>query len=115
MHAAAAALREEDGTCEMMRKEFDKRRKYLVKEINKFKNFSCLAPKGAFYIFLNIKKTGMSSMEFCEYIFEKCRVAVIPGSIFGASGEGFVRISYAASDETLQAVVEGLQKADQDF
>ncbi len=115
MHAAAAALREEDGSCEMMRKEFDKRRRYLVEEINKLENFSCLAPKGAFYIFLNIKKTGMSSHDFCEYIFEKYRVAVIAGSIFGSSGEGFVRISYAASDETLRDVVEGLQKADKDF
>lgn len=115
MHAAAAALREEDGTCEMMRKEFDNRRKYLVEEINKLKNLSCLAPAGAFYIFLNIKKTGMSSHDFCEYLFEKYRVAVIAGSIFGVSGEGFVRISYAASDETLKAVVEGLQKADKDF
>jgi aspartate/methionine/tyrosine aminotransferase len=115
MHAAAAALRDEDGSCEMMRKEFDKRRRYLVEAINKLKNFSCLAPKGAFYIFLNIKKTGMSSHDFCEYIFEKCRVAVIAGNIFGSSGEGFVRISYAACDETLKAVVEGLQKADKDF
>jgi aminotransferase len=115
MHAAAAALREEDGSCEMMRKEFDKRRRYLVEEINKLENFSCLTPKGAFYIFLNIKKTGMSSHDFCEYIFEKYRVAVIAGSIFGSSGEGFVRISYAASDETLKEVVDGLQKADKDF
>ncbi|HPF18080.1 MAG: pyridoxal phosphate-dependent aminotransferase [Bacillota bacterium] len=115
MHAAAAALRDEDGSCEMMRKEFDKRRRYLVEEINKLETFSCLAPKGAFYIFLNIKKTGMSSQEFCEYIFHKYSIAVIAGNIFGSSGEGFVRISYAACDETLKAVVDGLQKADKDF
>jgi aminotransferase len=115
MHAAAAALRDEDGSVEMMRQEFNKRRMYLVEEINKMKNFSCLAPKGAFYIFLNITKTGMSSHDFCEYLFEKYRVAVIAGNLFGSSGEGFVRISYAASDEILQAVVEGLQKADKDF
>jgi len=115
MHAAATALREEDGSCEMMRKEFDKRRRYLVEEINLLNNLSCLAPKGAFYIFLNVKKTGMSSQKFCEYIFEKYRVAVIPGNLFGSSGEGFVRISYAASDETLKAVIEGLKQADKDF
>lgn len=115
MHAATAALRDEDGSCEMMRKEFDKRRLYLVEEINKLKNFSCLTPKGAFYIFLNIKKTGLSSQEFCDYLFEKYKVAVIAGHIFGPSGEGFARISYAASDETLKAVVEGLKNADKDF
>lgn len=115
MHAATAALRDEDGSCEMMKKEFDKRRLYLVEEINKLKNFSCLTPKGAFYIFLNIKKTGMSSHDFCEYIFETQRVAVISGHIFGPSGEGFVRISYAASDEMLKAVIEGLKRADKDF
>ncbi|NCB42840.1 MAG: pyridoxal phosphate-dependent aminotransferase [Clostridia bacterium] len=115
MYAAAVALRDEDGSCEMMRKEFDRRRLYLVEEINKLKCLSCLAPKGAFYIFLNIKKTGMSSQEFSAYLFEHCRVAVIPGDLFGSSGEGFVRISYAASDEILQAAVEGLKQVDKDF
>lgn len=115
MHAAAVALRDEDGSCEMMRKEFDRRRLYLVEEINKLEYFSCLAPKGAFYIFLNIKKTGMASQEFSEFLFENYRLAVIPGDLFGASGEGFVRVSYAASDETLQAAVEALKEADQYF
>ena len=115
MHAATVALRDEDGSCEMMRKEFDKRRRYLVEEINKLKYLSCLAPKGAFYIFLNIKATGMSSQEFTGYIFEKHRIAVIPGDLFGSSGEGFVRISYAASDEVLKAAVEGLKQADKDL
>jgi aminotransferase len=115
MHAAAVALRDESGSCEMMRQEFDRRRKYLVEEIGKLKNLSCLTPKGAFYIFLNIKKTGMNSCDFCSYMLEKYKVAMIAGSIFGNSGEGFVRISYAASDEVLQDVVKGLQLADKDF
>ncbi len=115
MHAAAAALREENGSCEAMRQEFDRRRKYLVEEIGRLKNFSCLAPKGAFYIFLNIKKTGMTSYDFCDYMFEHYRVAMIAGSIFGSNGEGFARISYAASDEVLQDVITGLKLADKDF
>jgi aspartate/methionine/tyrosine aminotransferase len=95
-----------------MRLEFDERRKYLVKEINKMEHFSCLPPKGAFYVFLNIRKTGMNSAEFCDYMFDNYKIAMIYGSMFGDSGEGFARVSYAASMDVLQSVIEGLKKAD---
>lgn len=100
---------------EKMREEFEKRRTYFVTEINKLKHFSCLMPKGAFYIFMNIKKTGMKSEEFVDWLLENYGVVVVTGSIFGAEGEGFVRVSYAASMEDIQAACVLLRKADDDL
>ena len=70
-YAGVAALHEEDGSIERMRQEFKRRRDYLVEEINKLEHFSCKKPEGAFYIFMNIRKTGMTSAEFCSYAIDK--------------------------------------------
>ena len=112
--ACAAALNEEHkyGTVEAMRKEFEKRRNYMVSEINKMKHFSCLTPKGAFYIFMNIKKTGMTSAEFIDWLIENYGVVLVTGSVFGEQGEGFVRISYAASMDEIKAGCKLLHEAD---
>ena len=117
IEACTVALNEapKRGETEKMRAEFDERRKYLVKEINTMKHFSCLNPVGAFYIFMNIKKTGMTSDEFCDWIVENYGVAMITGSCFGTEGEGFVRISYASSMEDCKAAMEILHKADADL
>ena len=117
IEACTVALNDEPkyGTIEKMRAEFDERRKFLVKEINSMKHFSCLNPVGAFYIFMNIKKTGMTSDEFCDWIVENYGVAMITGSCFGSEGEGFVRISYASSMEDCKAAMEILHKADEDL
>ena len=96
----------------MMRQEFDRRRVYLYEEINKLENFSCVKPTGAFYIFMNIKKTGMTSDEFCDWIVKNYSVAMITGACFGTEGEGFVRLSYASSMEDCQKAVGRLQEAD---
>ena len=114
-YAAVTALKDEDGSVEKMRLQFKTRRDYLVAEINKMKNFSCTMPDGAFYVFMNIKKTGMTSDEFCDYALEKYRLALIPADAFGDCGKGYVRISYAASMETLQKAVASLKLLDDQF
>ena len=95
-YAAIEALREGDRDIAHMREEYDRRRRYLVENLNRI-GLSCFEPKGAFYVFPDIRSTGLSSDEFCERFLREQRVAVIPGSAFGPGGEGFVRACYAAS------------------
>ena len=114
-HAAVEAMKNKDGSIQKMRDEFKKRRDYLVSEVNKLKNFSCKMPEGAFYVFMNIKKTGMSSEEFCEYALDRVRLAVVPGAAFGQCGEGYVRLSYATSKDTLEKAVELLKILDEEI
>ena len=114
-YAAAVALKEEHihNSVEIMRSAFEQRRNYFVKEFNNMKHFSCLKPEGAFYIFLNIKKTGMTSEEFVDWMVDRYGVAVVNGAIFGKEGEGYVRLSYAASMETIKNACEKFHKADE--
>ena len=95
-YAAIEAMRNGDRDIEAMREEYDGRRRYLVENLNRI-GLSCFEPKGAFYVFPDIRSTGLSSDEFCERFLREQRVAVIPGSAFGPGGEGFVRACYAAS------------------
>ena len=111
-YAGVAALHEEDGSIERMRQEFKRRRDYLVEEINRLEHFSCKKPEGAFYIFMNIRKTGMTSAEFCSYAIDKYRLALIPGDAFGTNGEGYARLSYASSMEVLERAIGILQEMD---
>jgi aminotransferase len=67
---------------------------------------SCFEPRGAFYAFPSIQSTGFSDSEFCELLIKEDRVAVIPGSAFGASGTGFVRASYASSTENIEKALD---------
>lgn len=105
--AAVVALQNEDESCQEMVREFQKRRDYLVTEINKIEKLSCLIPKGAFYVFVNITKTGMTSEEFSDYLLRECYVAVVPGTVFGKNGEGYVRLSYANS---MDNIVEAMKR-----
>lgn len=114
-HAAIDAISNEDGSVEKMRQEFKQRRDYLVAEVNKLRNFSCAMPEGAFYVFMNIKKTNMTSRQFCDYALDKYRLALVPGDAFGNCGQGFVRMSYAASMEVLDEAVKLLKLLDKDF
>lgn len=109
--AAIAALRNEDDSCQRMVEEFKKRRDYLVTEINKIDKLSCLEPKGAFYVFVNIKKTGMTSAEFADFLLDECLVAVVPGTVFGENGEGYVRLSYANSMENMIEAMKRMKAA----
>lgn len=72
------------------------RRRLIVSELNRM-GLTCFDPEGAFYVFPSIQKTGLSSDEFCEKLLYEEHVAVVPGTAFGACGEGFVRISYSYS------------------
>ena len=95
-YAAVEALRTCDEDVENMRAEYDARRRIIVKGFNDL-GLACREPKGAFYAFPSIKSTGLSSDEFCERLLYEQRVAVVPGTAFGESGEGFVRASYCYS------------------
>ena len=95
-YAAIEALRNCDDEVAKMLEEYDMRRKIIVSGFNKL-GLTCREPKGAFYAFPCIKSTGMSSEEFCERLLESKHVAVVPGTAFGDSGEGFIRTSYCYS------------------
>lgn len=104
--AALEALENGLPEVEKMRQEYDKRRQFIVEGFRKM-GLSCFEPKGAFYCFPRISDLGMSSDEFCTKLLEAEKVAVVPGSAFGESGEGFIRVSYAYSlDSIKQALVK---------
>ena len=94
--AAIEALRSGEDDVDKMVKEYDRRRKFIVKRLNEI-GLPCFEPKGAFYAFPSIEATGMNSEEFAERLLMEERVAVVPGSAFGQCGEGFVRCCYATS------------------
>ena len=79
-----------------MRADYDARRRLIVRELDAM-GLTCFAPEGAFYVFPSIQKTGLTSEEFCHRLLMEKHVAVVPGTAFGACGEGFVRISYCYS------------------
>ena len=95
-NAAVEALTSCDAEVEKMVDEYNVRRRYLVNEFNRL-GLTCFDPEGAFYVFPSIKSTGLTSEEFCERLLYEEKVATVPGSAFGESGEGHIRISYAYS------------------
>ena len=109
--AAVTALKECDDDVEKMRREYERRKNYLVKTLNGIDGISCNDPKGAFYILVNIKELGLTSMEVSEYLLEKAKIATVPGSAFGSEGEGYIRISYATSYEQLVEACERIKAA----
>jgi aminotransferase len=94
--AAIEALRGCDDEVAQMRREYNQRRRVIVNRLNEM-GLACFEPKGAFYAFPSIATTGLSSEEFAQRLLEEEKVAVVPGTAFGACGEGFVRCSYATS------------------
>lgn len=100
-YAAIEALRNGDEDVEKMKNAYNQRRRFLVDAFKKM-NIECFEPFGAFYVFPCIKEFGMTSEEFATRFLQEEKVALIPGSAFGESGEGFLRISYAYSLETLK-------------
>ena len=99
-YAAIVAMRECDDQIEMMRREYDHRRKLLVNSFNEM-GMSCFEPQGAFYVFPSIQCSGLSSQEFCQRLLQEKKVAIVPGDAFGACGEGYARVSYAYSVDHL--------------
>ena len=107
-YAGVEALRNGDEDVAIMRKEYDRRRKYLLHEFDKI-GIKCFEPYGAFYVFPNIKKFGLSSDDFAMKLLEQEKLAVVPGTAFGDCGEGFIRISYAYSLEDLKKALDRLK------
>ena len=108
-YAAITALRQCDDQIEMMRDEYNRRRRYVVKALNDM-GLTCFEPRGAFYVFPSIQISGLTSSEFCEQLLREKEVAIIPGSAFGASGDGYARISYAYSVDHLQTAMKRIRE-----
>lgn len=108
-YAAVTALRSCDSDIESMRDEYDMRRRYLVQALNGM-GLTCFEPQGAFYVFPCIKKSGLSSDDFCKKLLYSKKVAVIPGPAFGECGEGFVRISYSYSIKHLTEAMRRIRQ-----
>lgn len=108
-YAAVTAMTSCDGEVEKMVNEYNIRRRWLVNALNEI-GLTCFDPKGAFYVFPSIKSTGLTSQQFCEELLYKHNVAVVPGDAFGASGEGYIRISYAYSLKHLMEAVERISE-----
>lgn len=105
--AAIEALKGSQEPIATMVKEFRARRDLMFEELNKLPGISCVKPRGAFYIFPNIKKTGLTSQLFSDLMLEVAGVATCPGNFFGKNGEGFVRLCYATSMENIR---EGVRR-----
>ncbi len=103
--AAIEALQNGDEDVARMCSEYDRRRKYLVKRLREM-GISCFEPRGAFYVWPNISRFGMTSEQFCEKLLYDYKVAIVPGTAFGACGEGFARISYAYSIKHIDKALE---------
>ncbi len=108
-YAAIVALRSCDDEIEIMRDEYNRRRRYVVKALNDM-GLTCFEPRGAFYVFPCIRVSGLTSEEFCERLLREQEVAIVPGDAFGASGEGFARISYAYSVDHLETAMRRIRR-----
>ena len=93
-----------------MIQEFQKRKDFIVKKLNKIENIECVDPGGAFYVFPRVRKNGLSSKKISKYLLEDYNLATVPGSSFGQNGEEFLRISYASSMENLDKACKILTK-----
>ncbi|MCJ7433447.1 MAG: pyridoxal phosphate-dependent aminotransferase [Anaerolineales bacterium] len=107
--AGLEAVTGEQGMVDVMVAEYQRRRDIIVDGLNAIPGFSCQKPQGAFYVFPNIRGTGMSSTDLANLILEKAGVALLPGSSFGDYGEGYLRLSYANSVENIRKGLEKIQ------
>ena len=103
--AAIEAVKNGDEDIERMKEEYDRRRRYLLKNFADM-GIECFEPEGAFYAYPNIGKFGLSSEEFCQRLLNEKRCAIVPGTAFGDDGEGFARISYAYSIKHIDQALE---------
>lgn len=107
--AALEALEHGEEDVEHMRVQYDRRRRLIVSGFNDL-GLTCFDPRGAFYAFPSIEATGMEDEDFCDRLLHEERVAVVPGSAFGQSGSGFVRASYATSDDNIERALERMSR-----
>ena len=108
-YAALEGLRHGEAEVAKMVESYDERRKVIVQGFRDM-GLSCFEPRGAFYCFPSIQSTGLSSEEFCERLLKAEHVAVVPGNAFGASGEGFIRCSYASSMENIKEALKRIER-----
>ncbi|MFK9091835.1 aminotransferase [Bacillus salipaludis] len=108
-HGAIEALRNTYHEVESMRNSYRRRRNYVVQTLNQI-GLNCHTPGGAFYVFPSIRSTGLSSEQFAEELLMQEKVAVVPGHVFGESGEGYIRCSYAASMDQLQEALKRIRR-----
>ena len=109
--AGITALEQGEAEIERMRLEYERRRDYAVRAINAIDGLSCVVPNGAFYIFVNIRPLGMTSREAADYLLDTAHVATVPGSAFGAHGEGYLRLSYACAFDRIVEAMARIEKA----
>jgi aminotransferase len=109
-YAAVEALKNGAEYRDYMCSQYENRRNYICDRIGKIHKISCLKPKGAFYVFVNVEKTGLDGIEFANRLLEEKRVAVVPGGTFGDNAKYFVRMSYGTSMENL---VKGLDRIEE--
>ena len=107
--AAVEALQNGDADIRMMVDEYDRRRRYIYEGLKRI-GIDCFEPKGAFYIFPDIRKFGLSSEEFCNRLLYEYRCAIVPGTAFGEGGEGFARISYAYSVKHITEALSRMER-----
>jgi len=105
--AGQAAIQGSQDCVKEMFTAYNERRNVLAKGLNEIQGLSCHAPEGTFYVFANIKETGMSAEELSMYLLEECKVVTVPGTAFGRQGEGYIRLSFATS---LDMVKEGIAR-----
>lgn len=108
-YAAVAAVRDGDGDIAMMRESYDQRRRFVLHTFEEM-GLDCFEPQGAFYAFPSIKRFGMTSDEFATRLLREEKVAVVPGTAFGACGEGFLRVSYAYSLKNLKEALGRIER-----
>ncbi len=108
--AALAAISASQDCVREMVATYEKRRHLVYEGLNAIKGIQCLKPASTFYAFPNITATGLSSWEFAKYLVKEHKVAVVPGSIFGSAGEGYVRLSFAASMQQLEEGIARIER-----
>ena len=106
--AATEAMKNGDDDIEYMRNEYNRRRVFILEGLRKI-GIECFEPEGAFYIYPNVGKFGLSSEEFCERLLFEHKCAIVPGTAFGDGGEGFARISYAYSVKHISEALERIE------
>ena len=108
-YAGIAALKGPQNVVDEMLLEFDKRRRFIISALNGLPGVSCKEPSGAFYVFPNIKNTGLSSQKAQDDFLELSGVAAISGTSFGKMGEGYIRFSYANSLEKIEDAMDRIK------
>ena len=108
--AGVEALTGDQGAVDKMAAEFKARRNYMVERLNKIKGFSCKMPKGAFYVFPNIRNTGLKAKQIADALLEQAGVAALAGTAFGAYGEGYIRFSVANSMDNIKLALDRVEE-----